>query len=82
MLFFQVLTTFALLLMLLTGAAATKCDNETTSWSELGDYNAISTAFGDACSHFDSICTADCKVCKLTPVQEMPIIHHVYFVDP
>lgn len=65
---FHILTTLALLLMLRTGAAATKCDNETTSWSELGNSNTMATAFGDLCVHFNSICTADCKVCKLPPV--------------
>lgn len=64
---FQILTAFAVLLTLLTGAAATKCDNETTSWSDLRDYNTIATTFGNFCDRFDSICTADCKVCKLTP---------------
>lgn len=73
---FQILTIFALLLMLLTGTAAFKCENGTASWPDLGDDHAIYTAFKEFCSGLDSTCDVDCTVRKLTSISELLIIHN------
>lgn len=75
---------FALLLVLLTGTAATVCDGTDMCWSELGDDTAIGDAFGEVCSHMrhDANCDAGCQVSKLSHELNRPSLYDVHVSDP